>query len=135
MSFLDKAKAQAQQLAEKAQEGVKTGQDKIEEVQAARKADGLFRELGAAVFLEKTGRAAPETTATINRLVAELSAHEAEHGLAAAPKAGVDPVTGPPAGGDPGSAAAGGVFWGSNRDDKRLRTGPEPHRFRPGASG
>lgn len=108
MSFLDKAKAQAQQLADKAQEGVKTGQEKIEEVQAGRKADGLFRELGVAVFLEKSGRAAPETSATINRLVAELSAHEAEHGLASAPRPGTDPVTGPPAGPDAGSGEPGG---------------------------
>lgn len=104
MGFLDKAKAQAQALAEKAQEGVKTGQEKIEEVQAARKADGLLRDLGAAVLLERTGRATPDTAATVERLVAELSAHEAEHGLSVAPRAAADPAAGPPASGSPGGS-------------------------------
>ena len=91
MGFLDKAKEQAQSLAVKAQEGVKTGvkagQEKLEQVQAARKADALLRDLGAAVFLEKSGRGTG-TAADVDRLVAELAAHEAEHGpVDLAPKA------------------------------------------------
>lgn len=80
MGFLDKAKAQAQQLATKAQEGVKTGQAKLEQTQAKKKGDALLRDLGAAVFLERTGRGTPETAAEIERLLAALRDHEAEHG-------------------------------------------------------
>ena len=105
MGFLDKAKAQAQSLATKAQEGVKTGQEKIEQVQASRKADAVMRDLGAQVFLEKTGRGSPETAAEIERLVAELRAHEAEHGpVETAPKAAQTPEPGAAAG--PGATAA-----------------------------
>jgi hypothetical protein len=73
MGFLDKAKAQAQQIASK-------GQEKFGEVQGKRKADALLRDLGAAVFAQRTGSGTPETDAEIERLLSELRAHEAEHG-------------------------------------------------------
>ena len=41
MGFLDKAKQQATQLAQKAQEGVKTGQAKLDQVQTKKKEDAL----------------------------------------------------------------------------------------------
>ena len=73
MGFLDKAKAQAQQLATK-------GQEKFGEVQGKRKADALLRDLGAAVFAQKTGSGTPETDAEIERIMSELRSHELEHG-------------------------------------------------------
>jgi hypothetical protein len=80
MGFLDKAKQQATQLAQKAQEGVKTGQAKLDQAQAKKKEDALLRDLGAACFAEKTGRGTGETAAEIERLVSELRTHEAEAG-------------------------------------------------------
>ena len=80
MGFLDKAKQQATQLAQKAQEGVKTGQAKLDQVQSKKKEDALLRDLGAVFYAEKTGRATGETAAEIERLVSELRSHEAEAG-------------------------------------------------------
>lgn len=80
MGFLDKVKTQASQVAQKAQEGVKTGQDKLAEAQAKKRADALLHDLGAAVYLERTDRATAQTAAEIERVLAELHAHEAQHG-------------------------------------------------------
>ena len=78
---MDKMKAQAAQLAQKAQEAGKAGQSKIVDVQAKRRADGLLRELGAALYAQRTGSATGgNTAADIDRLVAELSKLEAENG-------------------------------------------------------
>ena len=80
MPIFDKVKAQATQLAQKAQEAGKAGQSKLEDVQARRRADGLLRDLGAATYAERSGRATEDTKAQIERLMGELSAYEAEHG-------------------------------------------------------
>src|ERR1039458_7661611 len=84
MALMDKMKAQAAQLAQKAQEAGKAGQSKIEEVQAKRRADGLLRQLGQAVYAQHTGTATTETSAQIDSLIADLKAYEAEHGSLAA---------------------------------------------------
>jgi DUF1680 family protein len=84
MALMDKMKAQAAQLAQKAQEAGKAGQSKIEEVQAKRRADGLLRQLGQAVYAQHIGTATPETNGKIDSLIAELKAYEDEHGLLAA---------------------------------------------------
>jgi hypothetical protein len=73
-------KAQAAQLAQKAQEAGKAGQSKIVDVQAKRRADGLLRELGAAVYAQRTDNAAGDTASEIDRLVSELSKLESENG-------------------------------------------------------
>ena len=73
MGLLDKAKAQAQQLATK-------GQEKFEQTQGKRKSDALLRDLGAAVFAQRTGKGTPETDAEIERLLSELREHESQQG-------------------------------------------------------
>lgn len=73
MGFLDKVKAQAEQA-------VKQGQEKLEDVQAKKKADGLLRDLGAWYYARETERDEGQGDEQIARLVAELQAHEAEHG-------------------------------------------------------
>jgi len=89
MGLMDKVKQQATQLAEKAQEGVQKGQAKVEGLQAKRHADALLRDLGAATFATKTGRGDGATAGETERLLAELRAHEAEHGpIDVAPTAG-----------------------------------------------
>ncbi len=84
MALMDKMKAQAAQLAQKAQEAGKAGQSKIEEVQAKRRADGLLRQLGQAVYAQHTGTGTDETNAKIESLISELQTYEAENGPLAA---------------------------------------------------
>jgi hypothetical protein len=80
MALFDKVKEQASQLAQKAQEAGKAGQAKIEDVQARRKADGMLRQLGAAVYAQRSGTAGADNSAEVERIVAELKAFEAENG-------------------------------------------------------
>ena len=80
MALMDKMKAQAQQLAQKAQEAGKAGQSKLEDVQAKRKWDGLLRDLGAAVYAQKSGTATADTNADVERIVKELTDLEAQNG-------------------------------------------------------
>ena len=79
MALIDKVKAQASQLAQKAQEAGKAGQAKIVDVQARRRADGLLRELGAAVFAQHSSGAG-DKSAEIERLIRELTTFESENG-------------------------------------------------------
>src|SRR3546814_11439664 len=72
MGFLDKAAAKVNEATKAAQEGVS-------ELQAKRKADGLLRELGAWTYAQHKG-GYPDAAANIERVLSELSAHEAEHG-------------------------------------------------------
>ncbi len=80
MPLFDKVKAQASQLAKKAQEAGKVGQAKMEDASARRRADGLLRELGVAAYAERSGESTDDTRREIERLVGELSAYESENG-------------------------------------------------------
>jgi hypothetical protein len=80
MALLDRVKAGASQAVQKAQEAGKAGQAKLDEIQAKRQLDGLFRNLGAEVYAEHAGRSTQDTTATIERIYREIEAHEQEHG-------------------------------------------------------
>jgi len=86
MALFDKVKEQASQVAKKAQEAGKAGQAKIEDAQAKRKFDGMLRDLGAAVYAEKSGEVS-DNSAEINRIVGELKAAEAEREAASASSA------------------------------------------------
>ncbi len=81
MGLMDKVKAQATVLAQKTQETARDGKVKFDHVQAKRRADAMLRNLGAAVYAERTGRATPDTDAQIEKLIADISAHEAENGI------------------------------------------------------
>ncbi len=80
MGLLEKVKAQAAAATVMAKDAAQKGQAKLDEVQAKKAADGMLRDLGAAVYATKTGRATPVTDADIDRLVTALQAHESEHG-------------------------------------------------------
>jgi hypothetical protein len=80
MGFMDKVKAQATVLAEKAQEGAKAGQAKLSDMQAKKHADALLLELGGLVYSEQAGRAPAGADAKIAELVEQLRQHESEHG-------------------------------------------------------
>ena len=72
MGFLDKVKEQAEVVARKAEEVGKVGQEKLQDARSKRKVDTVLRDLGAAVYAEKTGKATPETAAEVERLMSEL---------------------------------------------------------------
>ncbi len=77
MGFMDKVKAQATVLADKAQTGVQQGQTKLQGMQATKQADHLLRELGAYVFLSERGRTQPDSEAKVTGIMGELDALEA----------------------------------------------------------
>lgn len=90
MGFLDKVKAQAEQA-------VKQGQEKLEDVQAKKKSDGLLRDLGAWYYATQTDRDDGKGPAEMARITAELQAHEAEHGPLGASAEEPEAPTPPPA--------------------------------------
>ena len=93
MGFLDKVKATAEKAAEKAQQGVQQGQQKLEDIQEKRKLDGLLHDLGAAVFLDRTGRGTAAISTDIERLTAEIREVEQEGAEIPVPKGAAPPGT------------------------------------------
>jgi hypothetical protein len=108
MGLLDKVKQTAATATEAAKDAAAKGQAKYDDMQAKKAADGLLRDLGAAVYATRTGRATPTTESEIERLVAALGDHETQHGAitlspesaAAGPTAAPAP---PPQAADPAS--------------------------------
>jgi sugar diacid utilization regulator len=76
MGFMDKVKAQATVLVDKAQTGVQQGQAKFQEMQSSRQADHLLRDLGAYVFLSERGRTQPDSEAKVAEIMSQLDALE-----------------------------------------------------------
>ena len=108
MGLLDKVKAQATAATVMAKDAAQKGQAKLDEVQAKKAADGMLRDLGAAVYATKTGRATPTTDSDIDRLVAALETHESEHGpLVLAPESAAAAPTATAAGAPTGAAPGG----------------------------
>jgi len=98
MGLLDKVKAQATAATEMAKDAAAKGQAKLDEAQAKKSADGMLRDLGAAFYATKTGRATPSTEADIDRLVAALQDHESKHGtMTLAPQSAAAAPTAAPA--------------------------------------
>ena len=91
MGLLDKVKASATAATDMAKDAAAKGQAKIDEAQSKKAANGMLRDLGAAFYATKTGRATPTTDADIERLVTALQTYESEHGqitLAPSPAGG-----------------------------------------------
>ncbi len=86
MGLMDKMKAQANQISQKAQETARDGKVKFDQAQGKRRADAMLRNLGALVYAERTGRAAADSQAQIDKLIADISAHEAENGISLSPE-------------------------------------------------
>jgi len=108
MGFMDKVKAQATVLADKAQTGVQQGQTKLAELQTGKQEDHLLRELGAYVFLSERGRLQPDSEAKVAGLMSQLDALEAAGSpVAITPEPSVAPAPGtaPAPGGVPPTAA------------------------------
>ena len=113
MGLMDKVRAQGTQLAQRAQDTAREGKVKLDQAQAKRRADAMFRDLGATVYAERTGRGTPDTKDKIDRLVDALSRQEAEQGLgdqASGDQASGDQASGDQASGDQasGDSAGGG---------------------------
>ena len=100
MGLMDRVRDQAAQLAQKTQEAAQEGRVMLDQAQARRRADAMFRDLGAAVYAERTGRGGPDGAAKIDRLVKALSRQEAEQGLgdSSSPPSGPDSSGPPPSG-------------------------------------
>jgi hypothetical protein len=96
MGLMDKVKAQANVLAQKTQETARDSKIKFDQAQAKRRGDVMLRNLGAVVYAQRTGRGTPGTQAEIDKLVADIKAHEAEHGINLAAEPGDQPQDGPP---------------------------------------
>jgi hypothetical protein len=115
MGLLDKVKDAAQNATVAAKDAAAKGQAKLDGAQAKRQADGLLRDLGAAYYATKMGRATTTTDADVDRLITALQAHEAEHGQitlapetaaanpTAVPADGSTPPPPPPAAASPSS--------------------------------
>jgi hypothetical protein len=103
MGLIDRFREQAAQVAQRTaqatQDAAQQGKVRFDQAQAKRRADAMFRDLGAAVYAERTGRGGTDTADKIERLVKALSQQEAEQGLGDTdtPPAGFDTGT-PPAG-------------------------------------
>jgi hypothetical protein len=129
VGFMDKVKAQATVLADKAQTGVQQGQTKIQEMQAGKQVDHLLRELGAYVFLSERDRAQPDSEAKVAGIMGELDGLEqagtpvtitaqpfpapgagAAPGTGAVPQSGAVPPAGAPNPPETATPAAGGAI-------------------------
>jgi hypothetical protein len=115
MGLMDKVRAQGTQIAQMAQETAREGKVKLDQAQAKRRADAMFRDLGATVYAERTGRGTPDSQAKIDRLVDALSRQEASQGL-----------------GDPDGSAPGESAPGESTKEESKPGGSTPEGSTPG---
>jgi hypothetical protein len=80
MGLLDKAKDAAKTVGEKAQEGIKAGQEKIDEAKTKKRVSDLKEELGGIVYQQRTGATVPDADTEITRIVGEIQQAEAALG-------------------------------------------------------
>jgi hypothetical protein len=121
MGLMDKVRAQGTQIAQMAQETAREGKVKLDQAQAKRRADAMFRDLGATVYAERTGRGTPDSQEKIDRLVDALSRQEASQGL------------GDPDGSAPGDSAPGDSAPGESKPGESKPGGSTPGDGPPGA--
>jgi hypothetical protein len=126
MGLMDRVREQAAQLAQKTQEAAQEGRVMLDQAQARRRADAMFRDLGAAVYAERTGRGGPDGAAKIDRLVKALSRQEAEQGLgdSSSPPSGKEDGDPPPSGKE-GSGQGPSGKEGSGQGPSGKEGGPQ----------
>jgi hypothetical protein len=124
MGLMDKVRAQSTQLAQMAQETAREGKVKLDQAQAKRRADAMFRDLGATVYAERTGRGTPDSQGKIDRLVDALSRQEASQGLG-------DPDGSTPGGSTPGDSTPGGSTPGDSTPGGSTPPGGSPSESTP----
>jgi hypothetical protein len=126
MGLMDKVRAQGTQIAQMAQETAREGKVKLDQAQAKRRADAMFRDLGATVYAERTGRGTPDSQAKIDRLVDALSRQEASQGLG-------DPDGSAPGDSAPGESKPGESKPGESKPGESTPEGSTPGDGPPGA--
>ena len=77
MGLLDKAKDAAKVVGDKAQEGLKAGQEKVDAVKTKKHIDDLKEQIGGIVYLQRTGAPSASADADIDRMVGEIKDAEA----------------------------------------------------------
>jgi hypothetical protein len=122
MGLMDKVRAQGTQIAQMAQETAREGKVKLDQAQAKRRADAMFRDLGATVYAERTGRGTPDSQEKIDRLVDALSRQEASQGL------------GDPDGSAPGESAPGESKPGESTKEESAKGESAKGESTPGGS-
>lgn len=142
MGLMDKVRAQGSQLAQVAQDAAREGKVKLDQAQAKRRADALFRDLGAAVYAERTGRGSPDSQDRIDRLVDALSRQEADQGLgdtdgkgASAESSSAESPSGESGTGGAGSNGGTGGTSGTGKSSGTSGTGKSSKSGGSGASG
>jgi hypothetical protein len=78
MGLLDKAKEAAKTVGDKAQEGMKASQGKVDELKTKKKISGLKEDLGGIVYQQRTGTPPGDAETEITRIVGEIQQAEAE---------------------------------------------------------
>ncbi|HEY1641810.1 MAG TPA: hypothetical protein VGG35_14055 [Streptosporangiaceae bacterium] len=134
MGLMDKVKAQADKLAQQAQDTAREGKARLDQAQANKHADVLLRNLGALLYAERTNRGTPDTEAQVARVTGEISAHEAEFGINLAPQAAGwrPPPSGAPGGtGTPGGTGAAGDTGAPGGTPSTPFTDPQSSSFPP----
>jgi hypothetical protein len=91
MGLMDNLRAQVDSLAQQANAGIA----KLDNLPVQRKSDALLRSLGVAVLAERTGRGNPGTSAEIDRLITEITQHEAQNNINIVQQAAQSPATAP----------------------------------------
>lgn len=91
MGLMDNLRAQVDSLAQQANAGIA----KLDNLPVQRKSDALLRSLGIAVLAERTGRGNPGTSAEIDRLITEITQHEAQNNINIVQQAAQSPATAP----------------------------------------
>jgi hypothetical protein len=125
MGLMDKVRAQGTQIAQRAQETAREGKVKLDQAQAKRRADAMFRDLGATVYAERTGRGTPDSQGKIDRLVDALSRQEASQGLG-------DPDASTPGESTPGESKPGESAAGESKPGGSTPEGSTPGDGTPG---
>jgi hypothetical protein len=125
MGLMDKVRAQGTQIAQRAQETAREGKVKLDQAQAKRRADAMFRDLGATVYAERTGRGTPDSQEKIDRLVDALSRQEASQGLG-------DPDASTPGESTPGESTPGESTPGGSTPGGSTPEGSTPGDGTPG---
>ncbi len=133
MGLMDKVRAQATQIAQKTQETARDSKVKFDQAQAKRRADVMLRNLGAIVYADRTGRGTPESAAEIDRLVTEISSHEAEHEISLARAESAAPESAAPESAAPESAAPESAAPESAAPEPAEAPPPAPTSFPPEA--
>jgi hypothetical protein len=132
MGLMDKVRAQAAQIAQKTQETARDSKVKFDQAQAKRRGDVMLRNLGAVVYADRTGRGTQETAAEIDRLVTEITSHEAENEISLAREPADAAAADMPAGG-PAEAAAEGSPPAAESPPAEGLPPPESAGFPPSA--